>query len=72
MLSAELGVHHLPAAQHLPKHPFCRGGVTSQSTCLKRSRPEQKGHACLSALRLPGCLHGSFRLPSPSPERGWG
>ena len=67
MLSAEFGVHHLPAAQHLPKHPFCRCGVTSQSTCPKRSRPEQKGHACLSALRLPGCLHGSFRLPSPSP-----
>jgi hypothetical protein len=50
MLSSELGQHHLPAAQHLPKHPFCMGGVASQSTCLERSMPEQTGHPCLSAF----------------------
>jgi len=71
MLSAELGQHHLPAAHHLPKHLFRTRAVTSQSTRLERPWSEQTGHARLSALCPPGCLHGLSGSPL-RPRRGAG
>ena len=72
MLSAELGMHQLPAAQHLPKHLLGTRRLPSLGTRLERSWSEQTGHACLSALGLPVLPPWILRLPSPTPERGWG
>jgi hypothetical protein len=49
MLSAELGLHDLPAAQHAPKLLFGGCGSASQSTRLECPGSEQAGHAFLSA-----------------------
>ena len=51
MLTAEFGVHDLPAAKQLPKHPFGRRGRTSQSTRHEGLGPQQTGHVWLSARR---------------------
>ena len=49
MLSAELGMHDLPAAQHAPKLLFGRRGSASQCTCLESPGAQQARHAFLSA-----------------------
>ena len=49
VLAAELGLHDLPAAQHLPKHPFGRRGSASQSARPAGAGSRQAGHAWLSA-----------------------
>ena len=72
MLSSELGLHKLPAAQHAPKLLFGGRGSTSQSTRLEGQVSEQAGHAFLSALRrkrLPAFL---FPAPLSLRERGGG
>ena len=72
MLSTELGLHDLPAAQHLPKLLFGGSGPASQSTRLEGPVSEQAGHAFLSALRrkrLPAFL---FPAPLSLRERGGG
>jgi len=51
MLSPELGLHDLPAAQHGPKLPLGGRGSASQSTSLEAPRSAQAGHAFLSAPR---------------------
>jgi hypothetical protein len=72
MLAAELGPHDLPAAQHLPKHPFGRGASTSQSTRHTGPGSRQPGHAWLSAVRRRRLPPGMFPAPLSVPERGWG
>ena len=63
MLSAELGLHDLPFAQHAPKLLFGGRGSASQSTRLEGPVSEQAGHVLVSALRrnrLP-----PFPFPAP-------
>jgi hypothetical protein len=66
MLSAKLGLHDLPAAQHGPKLLFRGRGSASQSTCLESPGAQQTRHAFLSAPRR-NRLPPLFRLRLPSP-----
>jgi hypothetical protein len=72
MLSAELGLHNLPAAQHAPKLLFGGRGSASQSTRLEGPGSEQTGHAFLSALRRSRLPPFLFPAPLSLRERGWG
>ena len=72
MLSTELGLHDLPAAQHLPKLLFGDSGPASQSTRLESPVSEQAGHAWLSAARRSRLLPFLFPAPLSLRERGRG
>ena len=72
MLSTELGLHDLPAAQHLPKLLFGDSGPASQSTRLESPVSEQAGHAWLSAARRSRLLPFLFPAPLSLRERGCG
>jgi hypothetical protein len=67
MLSAKLGLHDLPAAQHGPKLLFGGRGSASQSTRLESPGSQQARHAFLSAPRrnrLPPFSGSGSPLPS--------
>jgi len=67
MLSAKLGLHDLPAAQHGPKLLFGGRGSASQSTRLESPGLQQARHALLSAPRrnrLPPFPGSGSPLPS--------
>jgi hypothetical protein len=51
MLSAELRLHDLPAAQHAPKLLFGGRGGASQGARLERPGSQQARHAFLSVRR---------------------
>ena len=63
MLSAELGLHDLPAAQHGPELLFGGCGGGAQSTRLEGPGSKQAGHAFVSALRPIRLL--PFPFPAP-------
>ena len=72
MLPAELRLHDLPAAQHVPKLLFSGCGRGSQSPRLEGLAPEQAGHAFLSALTPNRLLPFLSPAPLSLRERGWG
>jgi len=72
MLSAELGLHDLPTAQHAPKLLFSGCGSGSQSTRLEGPGSQQAGHAFVSALRPNRLLPFPFPAPLSLRERGGG
>jgi len=72
MLSAELGLHDLPVAQHAPKLLFSRCGCGAQSTCLEGPGSEQAGHAFVSATGPNRLLPFLSPAPLSLRERGWG